>query len=323
MPLPTLRMAHVDTPLSNILIGWFKANPSLLRRVFPVAPVDKQSDKYFTWTRADFMRLFAQLRAPGEKPAERRGRLSTDSYSCQERAVRQALYEEIEKGADIALRSPVAQGLARDIMMTETKLFIDTYMKTGVWQTDQAVPRSWKDGTSDPVGDVRKGRRTVVLDTGGMFQPNVLIMEDETADVLVDHPDIRGRMPTSALAHVNAGERAAFLAKIFDVEEVVIITESYNVAAEQAAISMKNAMDASSASGRVLLAYRTKTPSINEPSAGYVFSWRAFDGGGAARVYPDGDPGVKTTWLEANSYVDAKLVSKECGYMMTGVLAAV
>lgn len=319
MSSPLLRNAHIDHALANVVIGNFAEQPSLLRRVFAVAPVEKQSGRYFIWDRGDLMRTAAQRRAPGQKPAERTLNLSSTTYSCDEWAVRQPLYEETEKGADLELRKPIAKALAQDIMTRESLIFVSTYMATSVWSADVTPGTTanygviWSDSAATPINDIRRATRTIRTDTG--YRPNVFVCNDAVADALVEHPDVKGRIPITQSSMIGVGDREKFLSSILGLE-VVIADQSYNSANE----NQTDSFSAVLSSNHALLAYKTPNPSINEPSAGYVFSWKAFDGGGTARVYTDGDPGVKTNWLEANSYVDAAVTASSCGILFTNVL---
>mgnify|MGYP001583108182 FL=1 len=78
MPSPTARQSHIDTALTNISIGYRNAQ-YIAEQIFPAVPVGKQSDKFFTFTKADFFRDEAGVRAPGTRAARVAYNISTDS----------------------------------------------------------------------------------------------------------------------------------------------------------------------------------------------------------------------------------------------------
>ncbi len=71
MPSPTKSMFHIDGPLSDIAIGYMQDQKEYIAdKVFPVVPVDKQSDKYFIFDKGPWMRNSVQIRAPGDEYPE-------------------------------------------------------------------------------------------------------------------------------------------------------------------------------------------------------------------------------------------------------------
>lgn len=315
---PTLSSVRIDPVNSAILVGYFKEHPSLARQVFPPISVDEISARYFVMDKGDFHRDEARRRAPGTTPVEFNMRVSNDRYSCDEWALRRKIPKELEASAQFDLRAATSRALGRKIMLRETIEFISTFMTTGVWggaqQSTLTALEQFSNPASTPVDFIRTIRRNQGILTGG-FKPNVWVMNDEVSDRLMDHPDVRNRMPTTVIRNVTQERKAAFLSEIFEME-TIICDSSHNVAGDGLAVSMQATL-----TDTVLLAYRTPTPVINEPSAGYVFSWKGFDGGGSVEVYPHPDEGAKSNYLAANSYIDQKLVAADCGYLLLDCLA--
>ena len=62
MPQPSSTDVHVDAPLTNLSVGFKNdMNSFVADKVFPTVPVAKQTDKFFTFTQADFFRTDAKL----------------------------------------------------------------------------------------------------------------------------------------------------------------------------------------------------------------------------------------------------------------------
>ena len=76
MAQPSLHSVHIDAPLTNISVAYLQAQTNFIApRVFPVVPVDKQSDLYFTYTKNDWFRDEAKPRGAGTRVRVGRQRL--------------------------------------------------------------------------------------------------------------------------------------------------------------------------------------------------------------------------------------------------------
>ena len=68
MPQPTVEDVHVDAALTNISIAYIQqADHFIAGRAFPRVVVEKQSDKYFSYTQPDWFRDEAEVRAPASE----------------------------------------------------------------------------------------------------------------------------------------------------------------------------------------------------------------------------------------------------------------
>ena len=80
---PTASDVHVDSPLTNISIAYMQDQKEYIAdKIFPVVPVPKQGDKYFTFSKNDFFRDEAKRRPPGSETAGSGYGVSTDTYYC-------------------------------------------------------------------------------------------------------------------------------------------------------------------------------------------------------------------------------------------------
>lgn len=61
---------HVNRPLTNISIAYIQEQTQFVAdKVFPLVPVQKQSDRYFQYLKEDWFRSDAEERAPGTETA--------------------------------------------------------------------------------------------------------------------------------------------------------------------------------------------------------------------------------------------------------------
>ena len=81
MPQPTHSEQHVDEILTNVSTAYLQAQSNFIAtKAFPVVPVAKQSDKYYTYTKAQFFSDDVQRRGDAVESAGSGYALSTDSY---------------------------------------------------------------------------------------------------------------------------------------------------------------------------------------------------------------------------------------------------
>ena len=87
----------------------------------------------------------------------------------------------------------------------------------------------------------------------------------------------------------------AVLAQLFGVEQVKVLESTYNAAGVGQDEDMQFICDTKGA----LLCYATPSPAIDEPSAGYIFTWDML-GNGAHVAFDqfDGEKGTHTEFVE-------------------------
>jgi hypothetical protein len=318
MATPNLADVHVDAPLSTMSVAYFQELAGVARKVFPVVPVSKQSNKYFTWTKADLYRVQAALRGPGTKAHVGSYGLSTSTYSCDRYALAKMISDPVRENYDEPLNADQAalKFLAQQLMMKEDALFAAAAFVTGVWGTERAGVASGATGTqfnrwdasgSTPIKDIRDMRRSVKNKCG--LLPNVLVISGAVEDALVNHADILARVNGGSTVSQPGQVTNGFLAQLFGVDEVLVAETIQNTAADGATASLSSILGK-----HALLAYRAPAPSIDTPSSGYLFSWSPFDAGrGGAMVKAFRDEAHESDVLEANIYFDIKVTASDAG----------
>ena len=334
MPMLTPSAVHVDAPLTNLTVAYLQdQNGFIADKVFPRVPVDKKTNKYYIYNRADFNRTGqVQLRAPRTKAPVVGMSLSQDTYSADVYSLATNFDFETLANADAALniRSAGAQMLTYQLLIDREIKWATKYFSASVWGTDWAgissAPstnqvRQWSDYTnSTPIQDVTAIMQTVQLKSGG-FKPNVMVVGKQVRDKLINHPDILGRLNGGATATNTALVTDAKLAEIFGVEEFLVMETVKNTAAE--GLTESNAFIGGKAAA---FFYRPRAAGLMVPSAGYTFTWSEDNASGFGidiRSFT-GDflrvEGVAEL-LEANLAYDMKVVSTDLGGFITTVIA--
>lgn len=318
---PSRSDVHVDRPLTNVSLAFLQsADMFIADRVFPVVPVSKQSDQYYTYDRGMFNRDEMEKRAPGAESAGANYTLSTDNYRADVWALHKDVSDQVRSNADEAVRldRETTEFLTHKALIRKERNWASEYFTTGVWATDQtgvdsASPTAgqfgrWDRADSTPIEDIRSGRRTVHESTG--FRPNKLVLGRAVYDALLDHPDIVGRLDrgqTTGPAMVMRQNLAA----LFELDEILVMDAIFNSAAEGATNSH------SFIGGKqALLTYAAPSPGLMVPSAGYTFSWTGLLGAGAlgTRMKRMRMEHLESDRLEIEMSFDHKLVADELGY---------
>jgi hypothetical protein len=309
---------HVDAPLSTMSIAYFQELSGVARKVFPVVNVNKQSNKYFIWTKADLFRVQAALRAPGTAAHQGAYNLSTATYSCDRYSLAKAISDPVRANYDEPLNADQAalKFLAQQMVMKEDALWAAECFVTGIWTNERAGVASSPSGTqflrwdvsgSTPIKDIRDMRRSV-KNTSGLL-PNVLVISGAVEDALMNHSDIVARVNGGSTTSTPGQVTHQFLANLFGVEEVIVSETIQNTAIEGATGSYSAILGK-----HALLAYRSSAPAIDNASAGYLFSWSPFDGGaGGAMIKTFRDEKHESDIIEANTYFDVKVTAADAG----------
>jgi hypothetical protein len=318
---------HVDRPLTNISIAFRQsADAFVADKVFPVVPVQKQSDTFFTIPRGAFFRDQVEKKAPGAEPAKANFNYGTDSYRADIWALATGVADEIRANYDSPLSADrdMTEFLTHQGLIRKERLFASEFFTTGKWTTDYtgvaATPTGaqflqWNDANSNPIEDIRAGKRRVHGRTG--FRPNKMIVGREVYDVLLDHPDIVGRLDRGQTTGPAMAKRDE-LAALFELDEILVMDAIYNTANEGATDSY-----AFIGGKSALLVYSAPSPGLMVPTGGYTFSWTGLLGGGAngMNMRRIRDDKAQADELIVQMAFDMKLISADLGQFFTAAIA--
>ncbi len=319
MPQPSSSDVHVDAILTQISIAYMQQdNAYIANRVFPSISVDKQSDKYFTYSKGDWFRDEAQLRAPATPSAGSGYSLSTETYSANVYAFHKDVDDQVRANADEPLNPDrdATQFVTQRMLLRQEIDWSNTYFTTGVWATDVVGGTNftqWSNYTSsDPIEDVETGKATILASTG--YLPNTMVLGYDAFRQLRNHPEIVDRIKyTSANVPTEST-----LASLFGVDRILVARAVQNTAAEGAANSMSLLHGKNAA-----LYYVAGSPGVLTPSAGYQFSWTGVSDGlgqnvGISRFRM---PELRCDRIEAQQAWDYKVVGTDLGYFFSSCVA--
>lgn len=316
MPQPTQSAVHVNRPLTMLSVAYAQAQSAFIAdKVFPVVPVDKQSDLYYVYTKNDWFRDEAKPRGAGTESAGGGYNLSTASYKCDVFAFHKDIPDQVRANEDMPLNSDrdATEFVTNRLLLRREIQWATDFFTTSVWGTDLTPSNLWSDyAASDPIGDIRTGVRTVKVNTG--FEPNTLVLGYDVFVKLQDHPDIVDRYKYTNSEVITE----QMLARLFKVERVLVAggVKATNVENETAAYSFIHGKHA-------LLCYTNARPGILQPSAGYIFSWRGVSAGsgytiGTSKFRMEH---LKSDRVEGEIAFDNKVIGSDLGYFFNGAVA--
>ncbi len=326
--LPTAGDVHNNQPLTNMSEA-FMQNPSgfIASQAFPTIPVQNQSDTYYKWTRADFNRDEARVRAAGTRPQGGGARLTTGSYSALVYEWSTPIPDEVRGNTDpgINLDQTGTNYVMQTLLIKRERIFATNFLATSKWTTDitgvsgspsTGQVKQWNDSASTPVKDVEAGKMAILLATGK--KPNTLILGAQVRSTLNYNADILGRVNYGQTPGGPAMVSDQTLATVFGVDRILTSEAIYNSAAEGG--TETNAFIA----GKVaLLCYSEPNPGLMTASAGYVFGWTGFPGasGAGTLIRTQRDDLAFTDIVVGFSSFDMKLTAADLGYFFTAIVA--
>lgn len=279
MSLPTVNDVQAVEPiLQNLLVGYYNAESRFVAdRAFPALSVDKDSGTYYVFDQKYWMSDTMLVRAPGMQYPQGDFAVSTGTYKTLQYALAKAIADEERANSQVPmdLETAAVRWLGQKALLRRERLWAAVAMAASVWgAADGSVSTKWSTDTSDPVGDVRTGVRTISQATGA--SANTIIMGEIVRDRLINHPDLIDRVKYTSRAGIGSIDQA--LSEILGLN-VLVGAAIYNSANEAQTATYSPIVD-----DDILILYSTPTPGLFEPSAGYTINWAP--GGGMGGIRP-------------------------------------
>jgi hypothetical protein len=327
--MPTRQQIHIDKPLTNLSVAYMQdASNFIADKVFPIIPVQKQSDTYFIYNRDDFFRDEAQERAKGTESAG--GDYDVDQappYYAKKWAFHMDVTEEDRVNADQPLKpnEDATEFVSQKLLLRRENIWAQKFFAAGVWGTElqgvDATPGAdqilqFDNAASDPISVFTSKGIGMAEHTG--YRANTLVLSPYVFNALKNHPDILDRIKYTQKGIVTTD----LLATLFEVDNVYVPWAVQNT-------QVKGKGDGNTPLSFVmgkhaLMMYVEKNPGLKKPSAGYTFAWTGLKGSGAFgnRVVRIPMPwlGMDTERIEAEMAFDMKTVGADLGIFMKDIV---
>ena len=324
---PTPGDLHIDQFLTNLSVGWAQ-DPSkfIAGNVFPIVPVQKQSDKYAIWDKGFFYRDEVAPRPLGGRPNTVGAKVGAGTYLCEEEGLEYAIDDRTRANADAPL-DPDRTGanlLTTQEMIHRDREWCAGYFKKETWGTDMKGAASSPgageflqlDQTgAEPVDFIDEIRDEVAGGTG--YEPNVLVLGRDVFRKLKNNPELKDRIKYTQRGVLTA----ELLAQLFEVDKVLVPGGVVNSAKEGAEDDIDFIVPRKDA----LLVYAAKEPSIEQPSGGYGFAWTGLlpglDNAYGGVIERGRESLAHSDILQIRSAYDQNLVAPELGVFLEGVVS--
>lgn len=299
--------------LTNMSMAFFaNAGEYVATSIFPICPVELSTGYYYIYNKGDLARDNVQRKPKFGKVTPAQMGHTDESYRCD---VDQIIVGIDQIGAVNYQRSNVPPSIdpkrAKNRFVTDQMLlhlditFANSYFKSGVWANEFTGIASvgaaaggsqfiqFSDANSDPIRFFDARKRQIKLE--GRRMPNKLTLGYDTFLALKEHPDLLERVKYTGSTANPAQVNERVLAELFGVDEVKVLYAAYNAAEEGQEDDMQFICEPDGA----LLSYTTPSPRIDEPSAGYIFTWDMLGNGNyMATDTFEGEGGTHSEFME-------------------------
>lgn len=301
---------HIDTAMTNVSV-MYRNQKFVAESIFPVLPVEKQSDKYYIYG-LDNLRPSDDLRRPAAMSKQLEWTLATGGpYFCDGHALHDWISDEARQNQDKALDldTDTTIGLT-DAIYLNREVNLEATLAANMSPTDLSASSyagAWDQSGVDPIGVVDTAKETIITGTGQV--PNVFFASRPVFRALRNNPNVKARI-TGAADLPASKITPQMLAEALDVEEVIVGN----------GIKLTSKKGQTNAAGFIwkkdaLLFYRPPTPGLRTVALGYQMTWQT--GNLGSLVFRDRNNRRHADWLEVHRYYDERIISAAAGVMWT------
>jgi len=313
----TGRDLHIDVALSNMAMGYRPAN-FIADMLFPTVQVDKQSNLFLVFDRADRTRVEDTTRAPGTLARRVTENIGSSSYFCKNYALAAAAVLEDKLNADAMHLATLINGKTTyllDKLLMDWEFRVANLVCSGSNVGSYSAPTSnWALGVNGtngaPLANINTALDNVHGSTG-MYPNNIAFgidawksfRRDAVVRNLIFGTNNGGGYPSTVQA-----------ANLLGVDRVIVGGAYQNTGQENVAESLSAVWK-----DKVLVYYAPPTPSTDRPSFGYSFRWAA---PGLPNMQVERHPydtRTKSEDIEIGYYQDEKVTGASYGFLLTNV----
>lgn len=286
--------------------------------VFPVIDVNLAADSYGVIPIEQLLKNPDIERAPGTGYSRGKWTFKDAQYNTREKGHEEVVDDnDSKKYAHYFDAELVSAEIARDIVIRSaerrvadavfnTTIFTGSALTTGVG-TKWDVP-----GTATPILDVDAAKQKVWENCG--LWPNTLIINRQVLMDLRNVVQILDRIG-SASSNDPKDITASMLARILDIDRVIVAGSPKNTAAEGATATLAPIWSNLYA----MVCHINPGKNIKRPTLGRTFHWTEDGSEIRGRIETYREEGVRGEVVRCRHQVDEKLVMTECGHLLTNI----
>ena len=305
------------------------ASRYVAKSIFPICPVQLSSAMFYKFSKADLLRDNVARKPQFGKVTPAQMGLQDESYVCKVDQVItgidqiSALDFQRSRAPGVAdPRRAKVKFIAEQLLLHQDIVFAEQFFQTGVWANEWTGSTTYNktnktfikfdDSNCDPIKLIDDLCTEVEQNTGR--RPNRLGLGKEAYNALKGSDAVLERVKFGGSSANPATVNEQVLAELFGIEKVVVLSSVYNAAPVGATEDMKFICDPKCA----ILAYATSTPTIDEPSAGYIFTWDMLGNGQyLPTMQYDGEPGTHSEFIEGLFAADMKKTADDLAVFLT------
>lgn len=304
--MPYAKQIHQDKALEGVSVA-LRPGEFIADRLLSAVKVKHESDKYYVYS-TDIMSLPETLRANGAEANQITFNMSTSTYTLEEHALKGVVTDRDRDNADKAISPDIdmTEVLTKKILIrkeVECATMIQeplTFTNTISLSSDMA----WTANTilSNPITQIDSGTSKIIGSSG--YKPNKLAIDDATFRGAKNHVSIVDRVKYTSADSITE----QMLAKIFNLEEVLVGRAVYETAAEGLTSSLGWIW-----TNMAWLAYVEPNPGLRKASAAYQFLQQKTGSPYTVKKWRveerDGD------WIEVSSTFKMQPIATGCAYL--------
>lgn len=313
--MPSGRQVHIDTPMSNLLVAAFETMGDFVaQNIFPVVPVGKQSDKYYTLSKEAWLKQPTSRRSPRAAANRIEFDISSDAYFCDNYALAGEIPIEDIANADMAiqLRKSTTNMIARNLL-ADLEIRAAAAVASNVSTTQRLTGASAWDAVSsaDIQGQVQDAHISIFNNTG--LRANVLVLDYQSYLYAKRNKALIGLYQYTANKPSMLNDQQ--LAEAFSVDRVLVARSQKNNAAYAATASITSIWGPTALLARV----ETGAPSMMTATYGLSFRWTAPDLGAPMAITSatENEAGSRhIEILEGGYHQDEKVIASALGFLI-------
>lgn len=314
--MPTGRQLHIDTPLSNVMVAAFEAQGDFVaNQLFPIVPVGKQSDKYYTLAKEAWLRRHKTLRAPKTRAERIEFQISSDGFYCDNYALAADIPLEDLANADAAIRLRESNvGMITRGLMADWEMRVANTATTSGQHVAAPVRNTAADAwdavnSADLITQIFTGHTTIFNATG--LRANTLLLDYQSYLYAKQNKPLFSRFQYRATGQALVTD--AQMLEAFNVDRILVARSMKNNANDGQVGSYTSIWGPTCLLARV----EPSAPSMQTATYGLSFRWTNPDLGQPMAVttaVEDGAGSRKVEVLEGGYYQDEKVIARDLAY---------
>lgn len=317
--------------LTNLSMAYFQeASRYVAKSIFPICPVRLSSARYYTFSKEDLLRDNVSRKPEFGKVSPAQMGQSDQSYACHVDQVITGIdqinaldYQRSGAPGVADPRRAKVKFVAEQMNLHQDIVFAENFFREGVWENEWTGSDTYddngkkfikfNDANCDPVVLFDDLCTSVEQNTGR--RPNRLALGKSAFNALKAHPGVVERVKFGGSTANPATVNERVLAELFGIERIVVMSSIYNKSGFGKEADMQFICDPTAA----LLAYATNAPAIDEPSAGYIFTWDMLGNGQYMPTLQfQGEGGTHSEFIEGLMATDMKKTADDLGIFLKG-----